>query len=349
MPETIPAADIMEVVRTLPDVLFRCYKGDDGKIYWSLNEGGLAEAFGLTTKDIQGKSLHDLFPGGASPELEEHFELAFQGVSTIFTNQIGDRHFRHFPKPIMGEDGKVKEVVGYIAEVTDLVQTQRELEMANRELDAFVHTASHDLKNPLTVLNTLLQFFGEHYRAGLDAPGRQYLDKMGHTVKTMQDMTNALLQLSRARQAPLEKRTVNLSALAHEIAQNLQMSDKARNVMFEIHPDLTAQADKALLGIVLQNLISNAWKYTAPGTARISFMATETSRGPAFVVRDDGPGFESKVAEAIFEPFRRSHGADFEGSGVGLSTVDRIIHRHGGEVWAESAPGEGAAFFFTLP
>ncbi len=349
MPETIPAADIMEVVRTLPDVLFRCYKGDDGKIYWSLNEGGLAEAFGLTTKDIQGKSLHDLFPGGASPELEEHFELAFQGVSTIFTNQIGDRHFRHYPKPIMGEDGKVKEVVGYIAEVTDLVQTQRELELANRELDAFVHTASHDLKNPLTVLNTLIQVFGEQNRAKLDAPGRQYLDKMRNTVATMQSMTGALLQLSTARNAPLEKRTVNLSALAHEVAQNLQMADKERNVIFDIRSDMTVKADKALMGIVLQNLISNAWKYTAPGAAKITFERVPTSRGEAFVVRDDGPGFDSDAAAQIFEPFRRSHGTEFEGSGVGLSTVDRIIHRHGGDVWAESAPGKGASFFFTLP
>lgn len=333
----------------MPDVLFRCFKGDDGRIYWSLNEGGLAEAFGLTTKDIEGKTLHDLFPGGASPELEEHFELAFQGVSTIFTNQIGDRHFRHFPKPILNEDGSVKEVVGYIAEVTDLVQTQRELELANQELDAFVHAASHDLKNPLTVLNTLLQVFGEHYRAGLDASGRQYMEKMRSTVTKMQSMTDALLQLSVARNAPLEKRSVSLSALAHEVAQNLQMSDKKRNVIFDIGTELRAQADKALLGIVLQNLLSNAWKYTAPNMARITVSAVETERGPAFVVRDDGPGFDSAAAAAIFEPFHRSHGIDFEGSGVGLSTVGRIIHRHGGEVWAESAPGEGAAFFFTLP
>lgn len=339
----------MEVVRTLPDVLFRCYKGDDGQIYWSLNEGGLAEAFGLTTKDIQGKSLHDLFPGGASPELEEHFELAFQGISTIFTNQIGDRHFRHFPKPIMGDDGKVKEVVGYIAEVTDLVQTQTELELVNRELDAFAHTASHDLKNPLTVLNTLVQLFGEQYKMKLDAPGRQYLEKMRQTVTTMQSMTDALLQLSRARHAPLEKRNVNLSALAHEIAQNLQMSDSDRNVIFDIRPDLVVKADKALMGIVLQNLISNAWKYSAQDAAKITFHDVETPSGPGFVVRDNGPGFDPEIAASIFEAFHRAHGTEIEGAGIGLNTVYRIMHRHGGEVWAESSPGQGAAFFFTLP
>ncbi len=349
MAESLAPDDILEVVRILPDVLFRCYKADDGKIYWSLNEGGLTEAFGLTTKEIKGKSLHDLFPGGASPELEEHFELAFKGISTIFTNQIGDRHFRHFPKPILDDEGKVKEVVGYIAEVTDLVQTQRELEIANRELDAFVHTASHDLKNPLTVLNTLVQVMGEHYRSSLDAAGRQYLDKMRQTVTRMQGMTDALLQLSRARNAPLEKRRVNLSNLAHEVAQNLQMADKERNVIFDIRPDLVAQADKALMGIVLQNLISNAWKYTSNTAAVIAFDAVETPKGPGFVVRDNGPGFASDAAAAIFEPFRRAHGGDVEGSGVGLNTVDRIIHRHGGEVWAESSPGNGAAFFFTLP
>ncbi len=339
--------DVMDVVRILPDVLFRCYKAEDGKIYWSLNEGGLAEEFGLTTKQIQGKSLHELFPGGASPELEEHFELAFQGVSTIFTNEIAGRHFRHYPKPIMGPDGKVTEVVGYIAEVTDLVETQRELERANQELDAFAHSVSHDLRNPLTVLSTIAQVMERAYKKQLDAAGRQYLAKMQQTVTTMLSMTQSLLDLSTARNKELDRRRVDLSAIAHDVAQGLQTSHSERNVRFRIQPDLEAEADSGLMRVLLQNLISNAWKYA--GTAPlIEFLQQDTEHGPAFVVRDDGPGFPPEQAESLFKAFNRGQD-DIEGSGIGLSTVARIVARHGGTAWAASEPGKGAAFWFTLP
>lgn len=343
------ASDILEVVRILPDVLFRCYKGKDGRIYWSLNEGGLAEQFHLTTAEIQGKTLEDLFPGGASDELREHFEEAFRGESTIFTNQIGDRHFRHFPKPILDEEGNVTEVVGYIADVTDLVRTQAELERANRELDAFVHAASHDLRNPLTALHTLVQVMREQCGDSLDDKAMQYLAKMDDTVASMQSITSALLQLSRARNAELVRVPVDLTALARDVAKTLEMEDPKREVTWEIEPDLHAQADRDLLRIVLQNLLGNAWKYTAPHPATISFTREDSDCGPAFVVRDHGPGFEPSLARMLFEPFKRAHGEEFQGSGVGLSTVERVIRRHGGTVWAESSKDDGTSFWFTLP
>ncbi len=338
--------DVMDVVRILPDVLFRCFKGDDGKIYWSLNEGGLAEEFGLTTDEIRGKSLHELFPGGASPELEEHFELAFQGISTIFTNQIGDRHFRHYPKPIMDDDGNVVEVVGYIAEVTDLINTQKELEAANQELDAFAHTVSHDLRNPLTVLSTIAQVLNDQYKTELDATGRNYLQKMQRTVKQMHTMAEALLDLSTARNKELEKRTVNLSEIAHDVAQALQTSDPKRNVTFDLQPSIVAKADPGLMRVLLQNLISNAWKY-AGEAPRIEFKLESTEQGPAYVVRDNGPGFPKEQAQALFRAFQRAHDDHIEGTGIGLSTVARIVARHGGHAWATS--DGGAAFWFTLP
>lgn len=349
MPAEVRSDDILDVVRLLPDVLFRCYKGDDGRIYWRLNEGGLAEEFGLTTKEIEGKGLDELFPGGASDELHQHFEEAFRGESTIFTNQIGDRHFRHFPKAVRDENGDVVEVVGYIADVTDLIHAQEDLARANKELDAFVHATSHDLKNPLTVISTLGQLLQEDHADELSPTAQGHLERMQRTIARMRSMVDDFLHLSRARSQPLHRTDVELSAVARSVADDLQAAEPERDVTWDIQDALHARADAALMRSVLENLMGNAWKYTADGAATISFSQETTEAGDAFAVRDDGPGFDADAATELFQPFVRGHMGSIEGTGIGLSTVERIIDRHGGRVWAESSPGTGAAFFFTLP
>ncbi len=325
------ADDALEIIRILPDVLFRCYK-EGGKIYWSFNEGGLAEEFGLTTDEIRGKSLHELFPGGASPELEQHFEDAFAGKSTIFTNQIGDRHFRHFPKPVYDDAGQVKEVIGFIAEVTDLVNMQRELEATNRELDAYVYTVSHDLAQPLTLIKTLADM------VQLDPDNAaEHAGELQRTVRRMQSMADALLGLSRARNAELQRTHIDLSEIARELAGGL-------DARFIIADGLQADGDPGLVSSLLQNLLRNAVVHGGDGV-HVEVGQADSDQGPAFFVRDDGPGFPSGDAERIFHPFERG---DDHGTGVGLSTVARIVERHGGQVWAESSPGQGACFWFTL-
>ncbi len=348
MQKTVSSDDILDVVRILPDVLFRCYKGDDGKIYWSLNEGGLAEEFGLTTDKIQGLSLDELFPGGASPELHDHFERAFRGERHIFTNEMGDRHFRHFPQAIPDDDGHIKEVVGYIADVTDLVETQRALARANRELDAFVHAASHDLKNPLAAMKNLVELLRKKPDALTGPKGEEIIGRMSNTIRNMNDMIFDYLQLSRARNAKIERDTVDLTALAHDVIQDLESDDGSLEVDWQIQDGLTDDADPGLMRMILQNLLGNALKYSSrQERPQIRFHRVQLEDGPAYCIEDNGVGFSMDDAEPIFEVFHRVHD-DFPGTGVGLSTVRRIIEHHEGTVWAESQPGEGAKFYFRL-
>lgn len=348
MPSQVGPEDILDVVRILPDVLFRCYKKEDGRIYWSLNEGGLAQEFGLTTAEIEGKTLDELFPGGASDELHEHFEAAFRGESTIFTNQIGDRHFRHFPKPVLDDQGNVVEVVGYIADVTDLIRTQQRLARANRELDAFVHAASHDMRTPLAVLGTLVQVLHRRHGEALGDDGVQVVERMEETVGRVQGMLEDLLELSRARNRPLEKEAVDVSALARDVAADVDEQVPDRSARWDIEDGLTARADAGLLRVLFQNLLGNALKYAGRGrTAHVAVRQEQGEQGSFFVVADDGPGFEPDAGDRIFEAFFRLD-EEGPGTGIGLSTVRRIVERHGGRVWAESRPGEGARFCFTL-
>lgn len=341
---SLQAEDIMGVVRLLPDVLFRCYKGDDGKIYWSLNEGGLAEQFGLTTKEIEGKSLDELFPGGASDELHQHFEDAFNGKVTIFTNEIEGRHFRHFPQPIFDDDGNVTEVVGFIAEVTELVETERALQSANRELEAFAYTASHDFRGPLSTMRidaaNLLNRLPEGSKE------RQSAERIQRSTERLARMVESLLQLSRAGQDSLDRRPVDIANVARSIATDLRQRDPDREVSWNIAETLPVEGDPTLLESAMQNLLENAWKFTADREgARITIQAGEDG---CIEVKDNGPGFNPDEAEAIFEAFTRLDPGR-QGTGIGLATVKRIIERHGGTIEAEGHPGEGATFRFSLP
>lgn len=332
----------MEVVRLLPDVLFRCYKGDDGKIYWSLNEGGLAEQFGLTTKEIEGKSLDELFPGGASDALHEHFEDAFRGKPTVFTNEIEGRHFRHFPQPVFDDDGNVKEVVGFIADVTELVEAERALAAANKELESFAHTVSHDLRSPLATLSMDAQMLTKRLEEGIQEG--KVARRMVHATDRLMRIVEALLWLSRAATNDPDRQDVDLSRVAQDVVAELRAAQPDRDVQVDIGTGLRARVDPDLAHVLLQNLLGNAWKFTAEtDEARIAFRRD----GEAFVVEDNGPGFSPEDAQRIFQAFTRLSGR-FEGSGIGLATVQRIVERHGGSIEAEGRPGQGATFRFTL-
>ncbi len=327
----------------LPDVLFRCYKKDDGKIYWSLNEGGLAEQFGLTTKEIEGKSLHELFPGGASPELEAHFEAAFAGKPYAYTNEIEGRHFRHFPQPVYDDDGNVKEVVGFIADVTELVETQRRLELANEELEAFAYTASHDFRGPLSILMMDATMLSRRLEEG--SKEAKAAQRIQNAADRLAKMVDGLLALSRAGRERLDIRNVNVTSIASDVAARLTRQHPERKAEWDIEEDMEIQADESLTEVLIQNLVENAWKFTSDeDTTRIRI-----GFGPegTIEISDNGPGFTDEQAGTIFEAFTRL-GRDKPGSGIGLATVKRIVERHNGTIEAIGVPGEGATFRFTL-
>ena len=226
----------------------------------------------------------------------------------------------------------------------------RNLSEANRELEAFSYSVSHDLRAPLRAIDGFTEILQEDYEHLLDEDGRHYIQRIRAGVGRMNELINAMLQLSRISRQELDAVTVGIGKLAQEIAENLQESDKQRNIEFVIDQELYAAGDISLLRIMLENLLGNAWKYTARVEhAVVEFGMRREGDEQIFFLRDNGAGFDMAYADKLFAVFGRLHQDDeFEGSGVGLATVERIIRRHGGRIWAESEPGKGAVFFFTL-
>lgn len=225
-----------------------------------------------------------------------------------------------------------------------------QLEAANAELDAFAYSVSHDLRAPLRAIDGFSQALLEDCGDRLDAAGRAHLARVRQATQRMAQLIDDLLNLSRVTRAQMRLAPVDLSALAQRIAAELRHSAPDRAVEFVIAPGLVVQGDPGLLHVALENLLANAWKFTAPrARARIEVGVTVHAGRPAYFVRDDGVGFDMRYADKLFGAFQRLHAAEeFPGTGIGLATVQRIVHRHGGRVWAEGAVDRGATFYFTL-
>jgi PAS domain S-box-containing protein len=233
----------------------------------------------------------------------------------------------------------------------ELEITNRELEAANNELEAFNYSVSHDLKKPLTNINGYCQVILHLHAGQLNEQTRHYLKDIYSGTLRMSGLIDTLLDFSRLSRCVMVRETVDLSGLATEIAAELRLSQPERRVTFKIAEGAKAYGDSSLLKVMLGNIIGNSWKYTARKEAAvIEFNKTEFGEKPVFFVRDNGAGFDMAQADGLFNPFHRLHNRDeFAGHGIGLATAQRIIQRHGGRVWAEAKPEEGATFFFTLP
>jgi two-component system NtrC family sensor kinase len=226
-----------------------------------------------------------------------------------------------------------------------------ELERKNRELETFSYSVSHDLRSPLRAIDGFSQAVLEEQAGKLNARGEDYLRRIRANARRMGELIDDLLSLSRFGRAELKRRSTDLSELARTIARELAEGAPARRVEIEVQDGLIADADSRLMRVVLDNLLGNAWKFTARvEEARVQFGAAATENETVYFVRDNGAGFDMRHAERLFGAFQRLHdAADFPGTGIGLATVLRIIDRHGGRVWADSAVGRGATFSFTLP
>jgi signal transduction histidine kinase len=231
-----------------------------------------------------------------------------------------------------------------------LAEGARQLQATNKELETLCYSISHDLRAPLRSIRGFNEVLLQRYAMNLDDRGREFLQRASNSSHHMDELIEELLKLSRVARAELRPQTVNLSDLAKAIAAGLHKSDPARVVKFEIQPDLAASGDEPLLRMALEHLIGNAWKFTSPrAEALIEFGCTA---GPerAFFVRDNGAGFDASNAGRLFGAFQRLHSdREFGGNGIGLATVQRIINRHAGRVWAEGAEDQGATFYFILP
>ncbi len=228
-------------------------------------------------------------------------------------------------------------------------QRTAELESANEELEAFSYTVSHDLRAPLRSMDGFSQILIEDYGERLDAEGRQWLERIRLNSERMGQLIQGMLALSHVSRTELRRDEVDMSALALSVVEELKASEPDRGIACEIESGIRVNADSRLLRAALENLLGNAWKFTAKtAEARIRF--GRTAGDPStFFVADNGAGFDAQYAERLFQPFQRLHGSDeFEGTGIGLATVHRIIHRHGGRIRAEGRVGGGATFFFSL-
>jgi PAS domain S-box-containing protein len=233
---------------------------------------------------------------------------------------------------------------------TDLEHRTAQMEAANRELEAFSYSISHDLRAPLRAIDGFSLAVLEDCGERLDADGKDHLRRVRQATQRMAQLIDDILRLSRVSRGEMKRQQVDLSSAAEEIAAELRNSNPERRAEFIIQKGIAASGDKHLLRVVLGNLLDNAWKYTGKRpSSRIEFGAADQAGVPVYFVRDNGAGFDMAYADKLFGVFQRLHRPEeFPGTGVGLATVQRIIHRHGGKIWAEAAPENGATFYFTL-
>jgi signal transduction histidine kinase len=225
-----------------------------------------------------------------------------------------------------------------------------QLTVANRELEAFSYSVSHDLRAPLRGIDGFSLALLEDYGAQMDATARSYLDRIRAATQRMGILIDDLLQLARVSRTEMRMEDCDLSALAESVMEDLRRSAPRRAAEITIEPGLRAWADPTLLRVVLENLLGNAWKFTAKrAVTQIALRRQDSSGAPVFSVADNGAGFDPAHAGQLFSPFQRLHPAsEFPGTGIGLATVQRILQRHGGRAWADAQPGQGATFYFTL-
>jgi signal transduction histidine kinase len=249
-----------------------------------------------------------------------------------------------------------RDEIGDLAERANQMATSLErfataLKLSNQELEAFSYSVAHDLRAPLRGMNGFAQILLDTYKDKLDEEGQDCLEEIMLNAKKMGGLIDALLSLARVTRSDLQLERVDLSAMVRDAAARLASSESHRTVQIEAEDDLHVDMDSRLARALIENLLGNAWKFTCKlPVGRIEFGATEKAGVRAFFVRDNGAGFDMAFAGKLFAPFQRLHtAAEFPGTGIGLATVQRILHRHRGRIWAEGSVDGGATFYFSLP
>lgn len=283
--------------------------------------------------------------GSLRPRLLSH--TAFEGVSATLDGHPG---LVLRGAPVLDADGRYAGHVGTASEPAPAAAPAAPSAQDLQDQESFSYTVSHDLRAPIRVVEGFTKILKEDYGRLLDRIGNDHLDRVLGASARMNSMIDALLALSQLSTRPLTRQPVNLSQLVGYIVDDLRRQSPERQVTVTVEPGLQVQGDATLLRVALENLLGNAWKYTARcREPRIWVERTEHEGRPAFAVRDNGAGFDMRFADRLFGVFQRLHSAnDFQGTGVGLASVRRIMRRHGGDIWAEGEVDRGARFVFWL-
>ncbi len=336
---------------------------------------------GIAADELSGRQLPELFVEQQVPFIEEQLRMLWERLvpMSYFEAEIRSRDASSFTvvcgaAPIFS-GRSIKNLVVSAEDITarkraeeevlrlnleleqridertrELEAANNELRNKNRELESFSYSISHDLRAPLRHLNGFSRILKEEYVALLDTQGQDYLDRISAASNHMGKLIDDLLDLSRISRSALKRQHVDLAEMARHVAVMLQESEPERRATFTIADGITVFADRTLAYMIVQNLLSNSWKFTAGrDPAMIEFARCMIAGEEVIYVRDNGVGFDMKYAEKLFGAFQRLHGNEFDGTGIGLATVQRIVQMHGGRVWGEGEVGKGATIYFTLP
>jgi PAS domain S-box-containing protein len=329
--------------------------------------------FDVHREEIVGLTDHDLFPADIADDFRANdLRAAVSGgpvqMEETAPGEDGPHTYITVKFPLRDDTGRAYAVAGISTDITDRIRAEEqvhqlnaelerrvrertaELEASLRELDAFAYSVSHDLRAPLRSLDGFAEVLMEDYADRLDDEGQQHLRRIQANVGRMAQLIDDLLELSRANRTELHRGRVDMGVQARAIIDELRAAEPDRRVNVLIGDGLIGTGDPHLIRVALDNLLANAWKFTGgrdPATIEVG--AHERNGELVFFVRDNGAGFDMRYVDRLFDPFQRLHAtADFEGSGIGLAIVHRILARHSGRIWAESVPDRGATFFFTL-
>ena len=368
--ELIREHDLLNTLMdSIPDTI---YFKDKSSRFTRINKAQLSvlgvddpgEAIGKTDLDFQSPELANVF----YVEEQEIIRTGKPMVDRIEFNPTSDGKARWFSAtkvPIFNRDGQINGIVGISRDITERMLTEEEihqlnqnlerraaeLESVNHELESFSYSVSHDLRAPLRSIDGFSHAILEDYIEILPEQGRDYFLRIRAAAQRMGELIDDLLALSRVTRAVTESKPVNLSALAEKILVDLQSEQPERHVTLSVAKELIVNGDPQLLKIALENLLGNAWKFTSKREDASIEVGVQNETGePTYFIRDNGAGFNMAYADKLFGAFQRLHRpSEYPGTGIGLATVQRIISRHGGRIWAESSVGNGATFFFTLP
>jgi len=349
------------IIENIPHMIF--VKDAERLAFERLNRAG-EELLGVSREQLLGKNDYDLFP----PEQAQFFQandrntLGSKALLDIAEEPIetprGTRWLHTKKVPILGEDGEPAYLLGISDDITErkraahaLMRAKEAAESASRELESFSYSVAHDLRAPLRSIDGFSQALLEDYGEQLDEEGRGHLRRVRSAAQRMALLIDDLLKLSRLTRADMHRAPVDVSALARSAGDKLKERWPERSVQLDVADNLVVEADARLLAVVIENLLDNAWKFTRTrAPARIEVGSEELDSGRVLFVRDNGVGFDMSYVDKLFGVFQRLHAVtEYEGLGIGLATVQRVIHRHGGKVWAKGELDRGATFYFTLP